>query len=125
MRGFKIYYTDKTEQVINNIGHGHPIKTIKFKPDDILIGLTLGSAYGEEHMIGSVDFTILRKGQVVELDGFKSSIYHLESWPPLSELPDGKQEFPTNKKITMIETTKDKWDVLGCIKLTNKADNKS
>ena len=64
MRGFKIFYRDGTDQVINSI-EGTNKGTVNFEATDVLVGMTIIFTSEGDKRPRKIGFTINRNGSII------------------------------------------------------------
>ena len=100
MRGFKIFYRNGQEQVINSIT-GIEAETIRFEQNDELVGMTCISTSESDKRPRQLGFTLLRNGQIIETAPNGCAISHFsQSWPVVNSL-QGRSDI-ANMKVTKI-----------------------
>ena len=64
MRGFKIFYRDGTDQVINSVDGTHK-GTVNFEETDVLVGMTIIFTSESDKRPRKLGFTINRNGSII------------------------------------------------------------
>ena len=86
MRGFKIFYRDNTDQVINSVEGTHK-GTVNFEETDVLVGMTIIFTSESDKRPRKLGFTINRNGSIIQTEPKGNEIgFHAIPWPSLESI---------------------------------------
>ena len=86
MRGFKIFYRDGTDQVINSI-EGTNKGTVNFEATDVLVGMTVIFTSEGDKRPRKIGFTINRNGSIIQTEPKGNDVgFHAIPWPSLESI---------------------------------------